>query len=493
MVGNDSPIRKKALSGVVWNLVDAVGRKGIVFGIQIMLARILEPNEFGIIGMVTVFIVIAEAIAECGMSNAIIREQNTTQDEYSLVFFLNTGLAFLLYFALIFFSKWIAIYYEEPQLVEIIPVIGLVIIFNAMSAIPKALLIKQMLFRKQALISILSVGLAGTVALIAAHEGYGIWALVFNNLLVSFFEVILGLFATRWVPKLKFRCNSFSKYFRFGWKVLVATIISSVYESVYAFIIGKRYSAVELGLYTNASKISGTLASAISQVAQKVSLPVMSQIQDENEMLKTAYGKILKYSAYLCFPAMIGLLSISDMFVLGFLGEKWVPAIPYLKLLCIIGMMTPIHRINLNVLYVKGRSDLVLRVEILKKFVGISLIAIACVVTNDVMQMLVFSVLYEVIAFIINAYYSEKLIGYSAKKQISDLNRIIFATAIMGLVVCSIKNIHEIWWLVLLIQITVGVFLYCILTFLFEQQIVKELLSIIMSFIKGNRNDQAKD
>lgn len=482
-------LKDKAINGVIWNLVDAIGRKGLVFVIQLVLARLIAPNEFGILGMVTVFISIAETIADCGMTNALIREKDTTQDEYSLVCFVNFFLSLVIYGVLLLGSNIIAEYYSESQLVKIIPVLGLVIIFNALAAVPRAIMIKRMLFRKQAIISVCSVAVAGIVAIIMAYKGLGIWALVVNNTLIAVFDVALCVALVRWFPSIHFKWGAFSKYFTFGWKVLTAAIISSVYENIYSIIIGRRYNADELGLYTNASKISSTIASAISQVAQKVSFPVMTEIQEEKDCLKNAYSSILKYSAFLCFPTMIGLLSISDLFVSGFLGDKWIPAIPYLKMLCIIGMMTPIHRINLNVLYVKGRSDLVLKLEIIKKAIGLALIGIACLIASSVMQMLIFSIIYEIVAFAINTHYSELLIGYSAKKQIQDLLPITIASSIMGVIIYVIHFMPGPWFLVLIVQIIVGIITYVIVIRIVERALYNDIIKIIKSFIVRGKRD----
>lgn len=480
----DKSLKSKAVDGVIWNLVDAIGRKGLVFIIQILLARIIAPNEFGILGMVTVFISIAETIADCGMTNAVIREKTTTQDEYSLVCFVNTGISVFMYILLILCSNIISSYYKESVLIKIIPVIGLVIIFNALVAVPKAIMIKKMLFKKQAIISIVSVSMAGIIALLMARKGYGIWALIANTVLISVFEIILCLILVRWIPSIRFKWQSFHKYFSFGWKVLAASLISAIYENIYSIIIGGRYSAVELGYYSNASKISSTIASSISQVAQKVSFPIMTEIQDSRSTLRIAYGKILRYAAFLCFPTMMGLLAISDVFISGVLGEKWIPAIPYLKMLCIVGMMMPIHRINLNVLYVKGRSDLVLKLEIIKKLIGLTLIGFACITTNTVLQMLYFAILYELIAFLINTHYSELLIGYSAKQQITDLIPILVSTILMGGLVYAINYLPVNWYITLLIQMFTGFTSYILFSRVLTKDLFFETVAIIQSLVK---------
>lgn len=480
-------LKSKAVSGVIWNLVDAVGRRGLVFVFQILLARIIAPSEFGILGMVTIFIGIAETIAECGMTNAVIREKDTTQDEYSLVFFMNFGISIVMYGILVVCSHVIATYFNEPKLIRIIPIIGIVIVLNALSAIPKAIIIKKMLFRKQAIISIISVSTAGIVAICMARRGMGIWALVINTVLICVFEVIFSFLFIRWMPSVRFRCDALKKYFTFGWKLLAASLISSIYENIYSMIIGKKYSAVELGYYSNASKISSTIASSISQVAQKVSFPVMTQLQDSAEMLRRSYGKILQYAAFLCFPTMIGLLAVSDSFINGVMGEEWIPAIPYLKMLCIIGMMMPVHRINLNILYVKGRSDLVLKLEILKKAIGLTLVGIAFFVSDNVIQMLCYSILYETIAFLINTHYSEALIGYSAKKQIADLMPIVCASVLMGVVVYAFNLTALEWYVKLPLQIASGAMCYTVFSRIFAKELFFEAVDILRKTIRrGN-------
>lgn len=477
-------LKSKAVSGVIWNLVDAFGRRGLVFVFQILLARIIAPSEFGILGMVTLFIGIAETIADCGMTNAVIREKNTTQHEYSLVFFLNLGISVVMYGLLVACTHIIAAYFNESKLIQIIPIIGIVIVLNALSAIPKAIIIKKMLFRKQAIISIISVSTAGIIAIYMAKQGLGIWALIVNTILICAFEVVLGFLFIRWKPSIHFQCDSLKKYFTFGWKLLAASLISSIYENIYSLIIGKKYSAVELGYYSNASKISSTIASSISQVAQKVSFPIMTELQDSAEMLRRSYGKILQYSAFLCFPTMIGLLAVSDSFVGGVMGEKWIPAIPYLKMLCIIGMMMPVHRINLNILYVKGRSDLVLRLEVMKKAIGLMLVGIAFFASNNVIQMLCYSILYEIIAFFINTHYSEVLIGYSARKQVVDLMPIVCASVLMGVIVYAFNLTGWAWYVKLPVQIASGVMSYAFFSRLFMKDLFFEAADILRKTIR---------
>jgi O-antigen/teichoic acid export membrane protein len=428
-------LKQKSISGLFWSFFDLLANQGIRFIIQIVLARLLLPKHFGEIGMITVFIAVSQSIVDSGFTNALIREKDSSQEDYSTVFYFNLIIAAILYIVLFFSANAISNFFKEPQLFYILRVLTLVLIINSFGLIQRTMLIKNIDFKTQTKISIISSGVSGVVAIIFAYVGFGVWSLVIQILLMQFIQSLLLCLSNRWIPSLVFSIGSFKRLFGFGWKLLVSGLINTLYQNIHYVIIGKSFSALELGYYTNAQKLRDTASQSITTAIQKVSYPVLSSIQGEDEKLRVGYKNIIKNSVFITFPIMLCLAAVANPLINLLFGANWISSIPYFQVLCFAGMLFPLHAVNLNILQVKGRSDLFLGLEIIKKIVGITSIGIVLFLKMGIMGLLWATVLNSYIAYFINSYYSAELLSYSTKEQIKDIMPIFTVSILMGAIV----------------------------------------------------------
>lgn len=430
-----SLLKKKTISGLVWSFSDLIANQGIQFIIQIILARLLLPKDFGIIGMITVFIAISNSLIDCGFSNALIRENKISQEDYSTVFYFNLIVALLMYGILFLSADAISIFFKEPQLVFILRVLSLTLIINSFGLIQRTMLIKKIDFKTQTRISVISSIISGIAAIFFAYKGYGVWSLVIRIISLQFFQSLLLCLFNKWMPSLVFKMDSFKRLFGFGWKLLVSGLITTLYQNLYIIIIGRGFSTLELGYYTNASKLRDTAAQSITASVQRVSYPILSSIQGENDRLKAVYKKIIKNSVFITFPMMIGLAAVANPLISVLFGNKWLPSGYYFQILCFTGMLFPLHAINLNILKVKGRSDLFLGLEIIKISIGLIAIIIVMFFRFGIIGLLWATVLNSYVAYFINSYFSAKLVDYSTKQQIKDILPIFIISILMGFIV----------------------------------------------------------
>lgn len=486
-------LKNRTISGMIWSFSDTIGTQFVQLLVQIFLARLLMPEDFGIIGMVTVFIALFETFIDSGFTQGLIREKDTTQEDYSTVFLFNLGMSFLLYLILFISSDLISQFFQEPKLVSIIRILSIVLIINAFGLIQKTMLIKNINFKIQSKINITSSIIAGIIAIMFAIYGFGVWSLVINIISKQFLQALLFSIANRWVPSFCFNVKSFKRLFSFGWKLLVSRIFTTIYENIYYLIIGRSFSAADLGFYTNARKLKDTIASSISNSVQKVSYPVLSTIQDDEERLKRGYRQIIKNSVFIHFPLMFGLVATAPLLLRILLGKNWIPAIPYFQILCLGGLVYPLHSINLNILQVKGRSDLYLLVNFIKKVVGFSLIAVVIFLKLGILGLLWATVVSSFISYFINAFYSEKLLSYSVFEQIKDVMPIFLISMLMGIFTHLTGRLIEFNLIsVLIIQVMVGITVYltlCKITKIDELKTVFQLIRLVSKKFKTEKTN----
>ena len=463
---NDSAsLKQKTMIGLFWSFADLMANHGIQFIIQILLARILLPEHFGIIGMIIVFIALSESIVDSGFTQALIRDQNTSQADYSTVFHFNLFVAIVMYVLLFISAPIISVFFEEPQLISIIRILSLVLIINSLGIIQKVMLVKNIDFRTITKVSVIAVIVSGSVTITFALLGFGVWSLVINIITMQLVQTILFWFFNKWMPSLTFSIQSFKKFFRFGYKLLLSGLIDTFYNNLYYLIIGRLYSTSQLGFYTNAVKIRDLASQSIAAAVQRVSYPILSSIQEDERRLKAGFRKIIKMSGFINFPLMVGLSAIATPLFGLLLGEKWLPSVVYFQLLCFAGMLYPLHAVNLNILQVKGRSDLFLLIEIIKKSVLTILIVVSLLFELGIIGLIGAAVLNSYISLFINTYFSAKEISYSAKEQMKDLVPIFIISIFMGLVVFMFGKVLPLtyFWL-LIVQVIIGISIYILLS-----------------------------
>lgn len=430
-------LKNKAISGIKWSFIDNLANSGITFLVGIILARILSPSEFGILGLIAVFIAISNSIVDGGFATALIRKPNASDKDYNTVFYSNLVLAIGLTIILIFASNQIALFFKEPALRYITPVMSSVLIINAFTIIQRTILVKKIDFKTQAKISLIASIGSGVIGIILAIYKFGVWSLVAQQIsrqiLLSFFL----WFFSEWRPKITFSGESFKELFGFGSKILIANLINTFYQNIFFTIIGKLYSTQQLGKYTRAEQFNTIFSNNLTLVIQKVSFPMLSSIQNETERLTILFRKTLIYSSIITFSLVLWLAAAAKPLILTLIGSKWIDSVQYLQIMCLYGMIYPIQTINLNMLNIKKRSDKILRLEIIKKIAFIPVFIVGYYF--NLVYMLWAVVIYYYIEFILNSFYSERYFKYGTLKQTIDLFPIYLTSAIVALAIWSIS------------------------------------------------------
>ena len=433
-----SSLKDKTVKGVIWSAVDRFSAQGIQFVFSILIARLLVPEDYGVVAMLGIFMAVSQTFIDSGFGTALIRKIDRTEEDFSTVFYFNIVVATLFYFALFFAAPAIANFYNTPLLESITKVVALNLIINSLSGIHNAKLSIAIDFKSRAKISIVSTLLTGAVGLWMAYAGYGVWALVVQNLFSSAIRTVLLWVIVKWYPKLVFSWKSFKELFSFGSKLLASALLDTLYNNIYTLVIGKVFSPTTLGVYSKANSLAQFPSSNITSVLQGVTFPVLSTIQNEDDRLADAYKRFLKIAAFVVFPLMIGLSAVADPFIRLVLTDKWEGAIYLLQIMCFWMMWYPIHAINLNILQVKGRSDYFLKLEIIKKIQGVIVLCIT--VPMGIIAMCYGSLISSIICLVWNTHYTKKLIGYGFFAQMKDLLPIILHALVMGLIVVIVVH-----------------------------------------------------
>jgi len=422
-------LEKKTITSLIWAFGQQFSVQLISFCITIGLARILMPAEFGLIAMLAVFISVGNTLLDSGLASSLIRTQDLTQDDYSTVFFFNLGGSVVIYAIMYMVAPLIARLYHQALLMPVIRIYTLDFIINAFFSVQNARLTKDMNFKAQMLIQIPAVLIGGLVGIFLAVNGYGVWSLVWLGLTQSFLSTVMHWLYSGWVPSWVFKKSCFKRHFSFGYKMTLTGLLDIIYRNIYVVIIGRLYSVTQLGFYSRADAFSQLPVTNISMVIHKVSYPMFAEIGDDDERLKRVYRRLMQQVIFWMAPILIVMIILAEPLFVFILTEKWLPAVPYFQILCLAGIMYPLNSYNLNILKVKGRSDLVLRLETIKK--AICVVGIFCATFFGIYGLLYFQLLFSFFSYYINSRYSSTLINYPVKEQFLDL-WLILASALMS-------------------------------------------------------------
>lgn len=480
ILGKDMSLKQKTLNGLFWSFVDTMAGQGITFVVGVILARLLSPREFGLIGMITVFIAVSESFVNSGFSSALIRKKDCNNTDFSTVFFFNLAVGILFFFLLFFLAPSISNFFNEPELTAILQVLGIVLILDSLTLIQRTILTKRIDFKLQAKISVIASIGSGVVAIVLAFYGFGVWALVAQRIVKQGLNSLFLWLWNRWKPSLVFSKKSFQELFGFGSKLLISGLIDTIYRNVYYLIIGKFFSAQELGYYTKADEFQRLPSQNINGIISKVTYPVLSTLQDDIPRLRINYQKLIRSVMFITFILMLGMAAVAEPMVYTLIGAKWGPSIIYLQMLCFVGMMYPLHALNLNMLQVLGRSDLFLKLEIIKKIVAIPTIVIG--IFYGIKIMIIGMIVSNLIAYYLNSYWSGVKISYSFKQQVKDILPSFFLALIMGIMVYLLGAFLPFSYPIkLMIQIIFGalfVFVFCEITkfkdYIFARELILE-------------------
>ena len=448
------------------------------FIVGLVLARILSPAEFGLVGMITVFLAISQSIADGGFAEALIRKKGAGNSDYSTVFYFNLTASIVIFILFYLFSPAIAGFYGQPELIDISRALGSIIVINALCITQRIQLTRKVNFKSQMKINLTAAIISGAVAIVMALGGYGVWSLVWRSIIRSVIQAILLWYTNRWVPSLIFSKESFRSLFGFGSKLLLSGLIDTIYNNVYLLIIGKFFSAPQLGYYTRADQFSRLAVKNLTGTVQRVSYPVLSQVQDDNDRLREGYRKVIVAIMFITFFILLGMAAIAEPMILTLIGEKWLPSVEYLQLLCFAWLLYPMHALNMNLLSVKGRSDLMLKLEIAKKLLAVPVIIAG--IFLGIRALLIGMIVLSFISYFMNSYYSGRLINYSSREQLADILPSFLVAMLISLLVFAVKFIPGIPPPVTLaIQLPVLFFLIVSLSRLFKLQGYNEIKSII--------------
>ena len=414
-----SELKEKTVKGVAWSAVERFSSQGITFVFNILIARILLPEDYGVVAMLGIFMAVAGTFIDSGFATALIRKPDRTEADFCTVFYFNIAVSTFFCLLLWLTAPLIASFYKIPLLVKVTRIVSLTLVINAFRAVQDVKLRIDMDFRTKAIISIICVVVCGAVGLYMAYNGYGVWALVVQNIVGNVLRTVLMWVLVRWHPRLIFSIKSFKDMFSFGSKLLGSALLDTVYNNIYTLVIGKVYSPASLGEYNRAESFASFPSSSLTSLLQGVTYPALSSIQNDEDRLLGAYRRLINVSTFVIFPAMIGLAAVADPLVRLILTEKWAGMIYLLQIICFALMWWPIHAINLNILLVKGHSDYFLKLEIIKKIVGT--LILCATVPFGVVAMCYGNVASSLICVYINTYYNERLIKYGFVKQIRDM------------------------------------------------------------------------
>lgn len=470
-------LKSTATKGILWSAVERFSVQGVQFVIMIIMARLLTPEDYGLIGMLAVFLAVSQSLIDSGFSQALIRKQNRTEIDNSTVFYFNIIVSVVLYLILFISAPFVSDFYDTPQLTPIMRVVCLSVIINSLAVVQRAHLTINIDFKTQAKASLIAAVISGIVGISLAYTGYGVWSLVWQQLLNLGINTFLLWFFSKWRPILAYSWNSFRELFSFGSKLLFSGLLDTLYRNIYPIVIGKLFSASTLGHYTRAHHFSEFPSSNVTGILQRVTYPILCKLQNDDERFSNVYRKFLKLSAYTIFPLMMGLAGVSKSFIKISIGSQWDFCAELLIIICFSMMWYPIHAINLNLLQVKGRSDLFLRLEIIKKILGVTMLVITS--PFGLVVMCYGQIVNSFIALIINTYYTGKLINVGFIRQMHDLFPTLVLSVSMFVLIMLFNSLITNIYLQLVVGIIIGIIYYITVSIVFKFSELKELMSIV--------------
>ena len=435
-----SELKNKAVKGVIWSALERFSVQGIQFLVMLVMARMLSPKDYGLVGMAAIFIAVSNSLTDSGFSQALIRKQDRTETDKSTVFYFNIVVSFILYLLIYLIAPYVSDFYEMPQLTAVVRVLCVLCVINSFGIVQRTEFMSALDFKSQTKASFVSAILSGIVGVALAMLGFGVWALVVQQILGAFVNNLILWLLSKWRPILVFSKESFRGLFSFGSKLMASGLIDTLYREIYPIVIGKLFSADSLGHFNRAKHFAEFPSQNMTGIMQRVTYPVLCKIQDDGS-LRNAYRKFLKMSAFVVFPLMMALSALSHPLVNVLIGEKWSFCADLLQVICFSMMWYPIHAINLNLLQVKGRSDLFLKLEVIKKILGITILVVSA--PWGLLAMCYGRIASSLIALFINTYYTGVLLDLGFLKQMKDLLPTFLLGSLMFVVLLSISYLFS--------------------------------------------------
>lgn len=476
-------LKDKTIKGTMWSAADAFLGQGVTFLVGIVLARLLSPDEYGLIGICLIFNTVLCGIVDSGFSNALIRKKDCTDDDYNTMFLTNLGFSIVLYGLLFICSPLVAHFFGRQELTALIRATGLLLFFNALSITQVTILTKRIDFKTKTKASLISAILSGIVGIAMANTGFGVWALVGQMLSKQLLYTLCLWVLNKWWPKLMFSTASFAYMWGFGWKLLLSGLLNNIWNQLYQVVVGKFYSPATLGQYTRSYEYANIFSANLTSIIQRVSYPVLSEIQDDKQRMVEGYRRVIKITMFVTAICMISLGAVAEPLIYCLIGSQWHEAATFLPLICISMAFYPLHAINLNMLQLLGRSDIFLYLEIIKKIIGTIPICIGIFI--DIYWMLITSIIIGFVSLYLNSWYTGKVLGYTFWKQLRDIAPSFAIAFTIAISVYFLKYLPISNLGILLIQIVVGVLVYVVISRKSNLDEYKEVVSIISAVLNN--------
>ena len=474
-------IKSQALSGFFWKYAERCGAQGIQFIVQIVLARLLTPSDYGLIGLIAVFITIAQVFAQSGLGQALVQRKDADNIDYSTVFYYSIIFSIILYIVLFLFAPLIASFYDTPQLTAVVRVLGFVIVIGAVNSVQNAYVQKTMQFKKFFWATLGGTIVSAFVGIYMAYNGLGIWALVGQQLTNQIIDTIVLWITVKWRPILVFSFKRVKMLFSYGWKLLMTSLINVIYNNIYSLIIGKFYSSENLGYYNRGMQFPSVIETNIDSTVESVLFPVMSKFQDDRERLKLMVKRFIKTSTFLVFPIMAGLAAVAKSITIVLLTEKWLPVVPFIQFSCFSYALAPLFKANLQAINAIGRSDIFLKLEIIKRI--LSMIILILTLTHGLYAMMIGKCLSSIVNFFLDSWQNKKFLNYSCFDQLKDIFPAFLLSLTMCVVVLLIGMLNFNTLILLILQIIIGIILYFGLAKIFKVESLNYLLDTIRGFM----------
>lgn len=483
-------LKQKTVKGLGWSALDNAARYGMQFVIGIVLARLLSPDDYGLLGLVGIVTVVCTALVNGGFTTALIRKKDATEEDYNTAFICNLSMSLLLYTVIFLCAPLVADFFGRVELTALVRVSSLGLIIGALGMVQQTRLTKRIDFKTQTKITIAATALSGIIGIGMALTGFGVWSLVAQQLTSQVVTTMLLYIYNRWLPKLRFSMESFHDLFGFGWKMMLSGVLDSVWKESYQMVVGKVYTPGALGQYTRAKQFSSLFSSNLTAVIQRVTYPVLSNIQDDKQRMVSAYRRIIKVTMFVTAAGMFFLAAVSEPMLYCLIGPQWHEASTYLPLICLNSTLYPLHAINLNMLQVQGRSDLFLGLEVVKKLIG--LIPLAVCVFWGIMPMLYVNLAVGAAAYFLNSYYSGRQIGYNSWMQVKDIAPSCLVAAIVAVSVYFVKYLPVSYWVVLPLQMIIGAVVFMVLCQLTRNPEYIEMKTMLAPYLRKVKSEKLK-
>lgn len=473
---------KSVLSNFIWRFLERCGAQGVTLIVSIVLARLLDPNVYGTIALVTIFTTIMQIFVDSGMGNALIQKKDADDLDFSSVFYFNIVMCSVLYLIMFFLAPFIAKFYKIPELTAVVRVLSLILVISGVKNVQQAYVSRHLMFKRFFFATLGGTIGAAVIGILMAYYGFGVWALVAQMLFNTTIDTLILWITVKWRPKKMFSMQRLKSLFSYGWKLLISALLDTVYNNIRQLIIGKVYTKSDLAYYNNGKKYPEYLVSNINTAIDSVLLPTMSNEQNHPERVKSMTRRAIKTATFIIMPLMVGFAVCSRQLVSLILTDKWLPSVPFMQIFCISFAFYPIHTANLNAIKAMGRSDLFLKLEIIKKSIGVVTIIIA--IKFGVMAMAYSMLITSFISQIVNSFPNKKLLNYSYLEQIKDMLPQIILSLVMGTIVYAVTFLKLSSVITLVIQIPVGVIVYWLGSKLFHIESYEYIVGMLKNFRK---------